>query len=172
VTVYFDPLITDQRRLETAARAAGDAPAVAEAAGRQVRIPVCYGGEFGPDLAEVARFAGLDEAGVVARHAGGSYRVFMIGFVPGFAYMGSVDAAIAAPRRASPRPRVPAGSVGIAGAQTGVYPRETPGGWQLIGRTPAALFDPDRAEPCLLAPGDAVRFEAIDRAAFDRLADA
>jgi inhibitor of KinA len=171
VTVYFDPLLTDQRRLEALLRAAGDAAAAPDGGhGREVQIPVCYGGDFGPDLADVSRFAGLDEDAVVSRHAGGRYRVFMIGFVPGFAYLGVVDRAIAIPRRATPRRRVPAGSVGIAGQQTGVYPSSTPGGWQLIGRTPLTLFTPDRDEPCLLAPGDTVQFVPIDRAAFDRLA--
>ncbi len=170
VTIYFDPLRADARRLEAVARAAGEAPAPDGEAGREVAIPVCYGGEFGPDLAEVARFARTDEAGVVARHSAGRYRVFMMGFVPGFAYMGVVNERIAASRRDTPRLRVPAGSVGIAGAQTGVYPCETPGGWQVIGRTPLTVFDASRDEPCLLAAGDTVRFEPIDRAAFDRLA--
>jgi inhibitor of KinA len=170
VTIYFDPLRADTRRLEAVAHAAGEAPAPDTEPGREIAIPLCYDGDFGPDLGDVARFARMDEAGVVARHSAGRYRVYMMGFVPGFAYMGVVDERIAAPRRETPRLRVPAGSVGIAGAQTGIYPRETPGGWQLIGRTPLTLFDPTRDEPCLLAPGDAVRFEPIDRAAFDRLA--
>ncbi len=118
----------------------------------------------------MARFAGMSEDEVVvAATRPPTYRVFMLGFVPGFAYLGIVDARIAAPRHATPRVRVPRGSVGIAGVQTGVYPAETPGGWQLIGRTPLKPFDPQRAEPFLLKAGDAVRFEAIDRAAFDRL---
>jgi inhibitor of KinA len=100
-------------------------------------------------------------------HSAVTYRVFMLGFVPGFAYMGMVDERIAMPRRATPRVRVPAGSVGIAGVQTGIYPAETPGGWQIIGRTPVKPFDPSRAEPFLLTAGDAVQFYPIDRAAFE-----
>jgi inhibitor of KinA len=134
-----------------------------------VRIPVCYGGEFGPDLSAVAAFGHVAEEEVIRLHASTPYRVFMLGFVPGFAYLGLVDDQIAAPRRATPRVRVPRGSVGIAGAQTGVYPAETPGGWQLVGRTPVKPNDPIRKEPFLMQPGDVVQFYAIDRAEFDRL---
>jgi inhibitor of KinA len=134
-----------------------------------VSIPVCYDEDLGPDLPAVAAFAGLGPADVIRLHAGATYRVFMLGFVPGFAYMGIVDDRIAIPRHATPRVRVPAGSVGIAGVQTGIYPAETPGGWQLIGRTPLAPFDPDRPEPFLLKAGDAVRFRPIDRDEFERL---
>jgi len=135
-----------------------------------IDVPVCYGGEFGPDLEEVARFGGCSTGEVVALHASREYRVFMLGFVPGFPYMGSVDARIAAPRRQSPRVRVPAGSVGIAGAQTGIYPSETPGGWNLIGRTTFRAFDLTRTPPSLLGPGSRVRFVPIDREEYDRLA--
>ena len=125
-----------------------------------MRIPVCYGGDLGPDLAGVASFAGMPEADVVRAHAAATYRVFMLGFVPGFAYLGIVDERIAMPRHSTPRVRVPLGSVGIAGVQTGVYPAETPGGWQLIGRTPVKPFDPSRADPFLMKAGDAVQFYA------------
>jgi KipI family sensor histidine kinase inhibitor len=145
------------------ARRAGAPPA----APRTVVIPVCYGGDFGPDLAHVARHAGLAADVVIARHAAGDYRVAMLGFQPGFPYLIGLDAALATPRHATPRPRVAAGSVGIGGAQTGVYPGAAPGGWQLIGRTPLAMFDAARRPPALLAPGDRVRFEAIPRSAFD-----
>ncbi len=128
---------------------------------RRVEIPVRYGGEFGPDLAEVASRCGLTEDEVVARHSAAEYRVYMLGFAPGFAYLGGLDPAIAAPRRSTPRTRVPAGSVGIAGMQTGIYPLETPGGWQIIGRSPRPLFRPESAEPCLLRPGDRLRFVPI-----------
>ena len=127
-------------------------------AGRTVDIPVVYGGESGPDLAEVAAFARCTPEAVVERHAGTVYRVYMLGFLPGFPYMAHVDATIAAPRRAIPRLRVAAGSVGIAGMQTGIYPRESPGGWQIIGRTASTLFDQAQLPPALLAPGDRVRF--------------
>jgi inhibitor of KinA len=169
VAVYFDPLRTDGRALTACVEREAAKPAKAGPAARMpVRIPVCYGGELGPDLAGVASFAGLPESDVVGVHAGATYRVFMLGFVPGFAYLGIVDARIAMPRRATPRVRVPAGSVGIAGAQTGVYSAETPGGWQLIGRTPVKPFDPGRAEPFLMKAGDAVQFYPIERAEFDR----
>ena len=130
---------------------------------------MCYGGELGPDLTVVAAFSGLSEAEVIAVHAESTYRVYMLGFLPGFAYLGSVDERIAIPRRESPRLRVPAGSVGIAGRQTGVYPLPAPGGWQLIGRTPTRLFDLARAEPFLLRPGDQVRFAAVSESEFRRL---
>ena len=127
---------------------------------RTIEIPTHYGGDHGPDLEAVAQLAGLSPADYADRHAAGVYRVFMLGFTPGFAYLGGLDPALAAPRRANPRTRVPAGSVGIAGAQTGIYPCDSPGGWRLIGRTDLALFDPQRPEPCLLRPGDTVRFVA------------
>ena len=171
VAVHFNPLHTDgdalHARLER--EAARPSPSLA-AALAPVRIPVCSDGEFGPDLEAVAAFARMDPAAVIAAHTATTYRVFMLGFVPGFAYLGTVDARLAMPRRSTPRVRVPAGSVGIAGVQTGIYPTETPGGWQLIGRTPVRPFDPDRAEPFLMKAGDAVRFCTIDRAEYDRLA--
>ncbi len=136
-----------------------------------IDIPVCYGGDFGPDLAEVAAHAHLTESEVIARHAAGDYRVAMLGFAPGFPYLLGLDRALQMPRRANPRTRVPAGSVAIGGAQAGIYPRELPGGWQLIGRTPRVLFDPRRDAPCLLAPGDRVRFRAVDEATFAQLAE-
>jgi inhibitor of KinA len=171
VALFFDPLRTDYDVLvERVEREAGR-PAVEAARQPDVlRIPVCYGGDFGPDLAAVAAFGGIGADEVIAMHAATTYRVFMLGFVPGFAYMGIVDVRIAAPRHRTPRLRVPAGSVGIAGVQTGVYPAETPGGWQLIGRTPLRPFDAQRAEPFLMKAGDAVRFVPIDREEFERLA--
>jgi KipI family sensor histidine kinase inhibitor len=164
VAVYYDPLRTDFARLSdllTLEAPAADAEDPKRRERRSaVRIPVRYGGTDGPDLADVAAFAKLSEAEVIARHSGRSYRVFMMGFLPGFPYLGTVDPTIAAPRRATPRVRVPAGSVGIAGSQTGIYPTESPGGWQLIGRTPLRLFDLSRPTPFLLEPGDAVEFVA------------
>jgi len=171
VAVFFDPLRTNydtllERIERDAGRPAPDAARQAE----PVRIPVCYGGDLGPDLGAVAAFGGISADEVIALHASATYRVFMLGFVPGFAYMGIVDARIAAPRHSTPRVRVPAGSVGIAGVQTGIYPAETPGGWQLIGRTPIKPFDANRAQPFLMKAGDAVRFYAIDRAEYERFA--
>ena len=168
VAVYFDPLHTDGDALTAclereAARPASEASAARPA----VRIPICYGGDLGPDLPAVAAFAGVSEPEVIRLHAAESYRVFMLGFVPGFAYLGIVDQRIAMPRHATPRVRVPSGSVGIAGVQTGIYSAETPGGWQLIGRTPVKPFDPVREPPFLLKAGDAVQFYPIDRAEYD-----
>lgn len=134
--------------------------------GRCVEIPVCYGDADGPDLEEVAARAGLPPAEVVARHSAAEYFVHAIGFTPGFPYLGGLPPELATPRRASPRPRVAAGSVGIGGAQTGIYPQETPGGWNLIGRTLLTLFDSARAEPSLLRTGDTVKFQPIARAPF------
>lgn len=136
-----------------------------------VEIPVCYGGELGPDLEDVARHAKLDMAQAIARHAAADYNVAMLGFAPGFAYLLGLDPALHAPRRATPRTRVPAGSVAIGGAQTGIYPRELPGGWNLIGRTPFKLFDAQREPPCLLAPGDTVRFRPIAPREFVAMAE-
>ena len=169
VAIYFDPLRTDMNALtDSIESAAAGAEQSATVARTPVRIPVCYGGEFGPDLPAVADFARCSEDDVVRRHASTIYRVFMLGFVPGFAYLGIVDERIAMPRHAVPRVRVPARSVAIAGVQTGIYPGDTPGGWQLIGRTPMAPFDAERPEPFLLKAGDAVQFYAIERDEYDR----
>jgi inhibitor of KinA len=160
VAVHVDPLATrvpaliaDLRRL--ARESVTRSPA---AASQAIEIPVAYGGPDGPDLASVAAWSGLSEADVIDRHAGRTYRVFMIGFLPGFPYMGVVDDRIAMPRHPSPRVRVPAGSVGIAGRQTGIYPTASPGGWQVIGRATCTLFDVERDPPALLVPGQRLRF--------------
>ena len=169
IAIYYDPLRTDGAALWACVEREAVRPAPAlESATAPVRIPVCYGGELGPDLSAVAAFAQADEAEVVRLHAAATYRVFMLGFVPGFAYLGIVDDRIAMPRRSVPRVRVPAGSVGIAGIQTGVYPSETPGGWQLIGRTPLMPFDPSRDNPFLMKAGDSVQFYPIERRDYDR----
>ena len=160
VGIHFDPLLTDLAALERV---------VEEEASRRfeehenadrppVEIPVAYGDDEGPDLEAVAGWASCTPAEVIERHAARTYRVYMLGFVPGFAYLGRVDSRIAVPRRRVPRDRVPAGSVGIAGEQTGVYPIVTPGGWHLIGRTRVAMFDAARTPASLLRPGDLVRF--------------
>jgi inhibitor of KinA len=136
-------------------------------AGRVIEIPVCYGGAFGEDLEALARSRGLSADEVIAIHSGSDYHVHMLGFVPGFAYLGGLDARLAMPRRDTPRPRVPAGSVAIAGEQTAVYPLDTPGGWQIIGRTPLQLFQPDALPPSLLNAGDTVRFVQISAQEFE-----
>ena len=128
---------------------------------RKIVVPVVYGEEYGPDLACVAETHGLTEEEAIKKHTGTEYRVYMIGFVAGFPYLGEVADEIATPRLETPRLKVPAGSVGIAGKQTGIYPREAPGGWRIIGRTSIKLFDPKLEPPALLSPGDTVRFRPI-----------
>jgi len=158
--IHYDPLQTDLAALEQAIEQefAGLAAVDTIADRAVIEIPVNYGGEYGPDLDAVATFAGCSVDEVIKRHSSRTYRVYMLGFVPGFAYMGRVDPSIAAPRHRVPRERVPAGSVGIAGLQTGVYPVESPGGWQLIGHTTTMMFDANRDQPSLLSAGDLVRF--------------
>ena len=158
--IHVDPLQTDLGALERVIREEERQVETASAheQPRVVELPVRYGGDDGPDLAALAEWAHCSIDDVIDRHASRTYRVYMLGFVPGFAYMGRVDSTIAAPRHRLPRERVPAGSVGIAGEQTGVYPIVTPGGWQLIGRTDAVMFDSARETPSLLQPGDLVRF--------------
>jgi KipI family sensor histidine kinase inhibitor len=170
--VPFDPEAIDAEQaerevaaivaeLENASTAAGEADAESRSA-PPLDIAVRYGGEDGPDLDWVAEARGLSSAEVVRLHGGTIYTVFMLGFVPGFAYLGSLPPALVTPRRPTPRPRVPAGSVGIAGEQTAIYPTDTPGGWQLIGRTDLRVWDSGRDPPALLVPGTRVRFVALD----------
>jgi KipI family sensor histidine kinase inhibitor len=156
VAIYFDPLVADLEGLEAVLLTVRGAQ-LAEVRD-PIMIPVAYGGEDGPDLEALAAFAACDVETVVRRHAAVTYRVFMLGFLPGFPYMAAVDDSLAMPRRDSPRLRVAAGSVGIAGHQTGIYPSDSPGGWQIIGRTFERLFDPYRNPAALLRPGDRVRF--------------
>lgn len=139
---------------------------------RVVEIPVCYDDEYAPDLEAVAAACGLAVDDVISRHQDSPHVVEMLGFAPGFPYIGGLDERLGLPRRPTPRTRVPIGSVGIANAQSVIYPLETPGGWNLIGRTPLALFVPDEEPPCLLRPGDAVRFVRIDAARYRELAAA
>lgn len=177
--IRFDPFAQDNDTLLEAITKAlshdshqGDeqqATTSEQVSARQVEIPVCYGGDAGGDLAAVAAHARLAPAEVIARHTAATYTVAMLGFAPGFPYLLGLDPALHMPRRDNPRTHVPAGSVAIGGAQTGVYPSILPGGWHLIGRTPAVLFDPARDPPCLLAPGDRVRFRAIDADEFAAL---
>jgi inhibitor of KinA len=136
---------------------------------REVEIPVCYGGEHGPDLNDVSAKHGMRPEQVIALHSSSSYLVYFLGFVPGFAYLGGLPEALVTPRLATPRRIVPAGSVGIAGSQTGVYPVATPGGWRLLGRTPVPMFRPDRIELSLLSIGDRVRFAPISPEQFAAL---
>lgn len=134
----------------------------------RITIPVCYDQSLAPDLVALAELHQLTVEEVIQLHTAQTYRVYMIGFLPGFAYMGSVDERIRTARKTSPRTRVPAGSVGIAGGQTGIYPLDSPGGWQLIGQTPLRLFDVTQTDPCLLQPGDEVQFCSISLTEFHK----
>lgn len=164
--VHYDPLRTGQARLEQAIRGLLGHSAGSRAGASLWHVPVCYEGEFAPDLPEVARLAGLRPSEVIRLHSGTVFHVYMLGFLPGFPYMGDLPEQLSLPRRADPRLRVPAGSISIATSLTAIYPYESPGGWHLIGATPIRLFDADRKNPALLAPGDAVEFEPITTASF------
>ncbi|WP_341963185.1 5-oxoprolinase subunit PxpB [Planococcus maritimus] len=167
VTVFYDPCQLKQAEVEQELKSLmAQMDEVETPAPRQIEIPVCYGGDFGPDLCYVAEHNGLTEEEVIDIHTSGIYSVHMIGFAPGFPFIGGMSEKIAAPRRKSPRLRIPERTVGIAGMQTGVYPIETPGGWQLIGRTPLRLFVPDQDIPSLLRAGDEIRFTQIDEAEY------
>lgn len=167
--VHFDPAVTsfDAVAEWLNSQATSDEPSQA---GRTVEIPVAYGGDFGSDLAEIAERSGLSADEVVQRHAGAEYTVGAVGFQPGFGYLEGLPAELHTPRRGTPRTSVPAGSVGIGGPYTGVYPSDSPGGWNLLGRTPLRVWDEHRQEPSLLGPGDRVRFRPIDAAEYERLA--
>lgn len=174
IAVHYDPLIAARgARRSPYARVVDELTAALRGLtaeqlppAKVVEIPVCYGGALGPDLDDVARAHGMTADDVVRVHTGGDYLVYMVGFMPGFAYLGGLPAKLATPRRTTPRTVVPAGTVGIGGSQTGVYPLDSPGGWNLIGKTPLAVFDIARAEPALLSTGDRVRFRAITDAQF------
>jgi inhibitor of KinA len=164
VEILFHELIEQIKQVESQLEAA----AIPEP--KIVEIPVVYGGEFGPDLEFVATHNNLSREEVIALHVGRDYLVYMLGFTPGFCYLGGMSEQLETPRLAEPRTCIPAGSVGIAGKQTGIYPIDSPGGWQLIGKTPLCLFDPDRDPVTLIKAGDYVRFIQIDEQEYKRLA--
>ncbi|MFT2011128.1 5-oxoprolinase subunit PxpB [Pontibacter sp. 13R65] len=175
VTIYYNPWLISQKGRYDPYQSVVDLllPLLTqtyqephELPSRLIEIPVCYGGKYGPDLEFVAIHNGLSSEMVVSLHSATEYMVYMIGFAPGFPYLGGMNSLIATPRRDSPRPAIPPGSVGIAGDQTGIYPLQTPGGWQLIGRTPLTLFQPFRQSPSLLKAGDKVRFVPISEKEF------
>ncbi|MBI5792870.1 MAG: 5-oxoprolinase subunit PxpB [Rhodocyclales bacterium] len=173
LTVHFDPLRIDRNALSAQLLQAAQAMPQESALATRWRIPVSFGGESGPDLAQVAQATGRSEADVVDAICATELRVFLIGFLPGFPYLGELPAWMHLPRRSTPRTAVPANSLAIAGAQAAIYPWQSPGGWHLLGQTPVRLFDvSDAARPALLAPGDSVRFTAVDPHEFRRLATA
>ena len=170
VLVYYDPLVVSYSELVSQLRSLDqtqtDSPT---AAPRVVELPTVYGGDYGPDLEHVAEHTGLPQEEVIHTHAGTDYLIYMMGFTPGFPYLGGMSERIATPRLQTPRTIIPAGSVGIAEKQTGVYPVQSPGGWQLIGRTPMRLFDPRRDPPVLVEAGDYLRFVPINEDTFHQL---
>jgi inhibitor of KinA len=170
--IYYDPLATSRAELESAIRSRIGGGGEPVRTARLWHVPVCYEGAFAPDLSEVAARLGLAPEAVVSLHSGADYHIYMLGFLPGFPYMGDLPEALALPRRAEPRLSVPAGSVAIALQLTAIYPYESPGGWHLIGMTPIRLFDAARPRPALFAPGDAVRFEPITPAQFAAIREA
>ena len=169
--INYDPLTTDpgriKRGLENLETRLGS---IVIPEPEKVEIPVCYGGELGPDLEFVARHTGLETEEIIRRHSAPLYQIYMIGFTPGFPFLGGMDESLTTPRLSTPRTLVPAGSVGIANNQTGMYPIDSPGGWQLIGRTPLRLFRPEKENPFLYRAGDLIEYNPISRPEFDRLA--
>lgn len=171
--IDFHPLSLTPQELENLVISLNSEVRSAEAlAADLIEIPVCYEGEFAPDLADVAQHLRLTEEQVVTLHAEGEYHVYFLGFAPGFAYMGGLSQRLYVPRLRTPRTHVSAGSVGLAGEQTGIYPNDSPGGWQLIGRTPLHMFIPSRNPQSRLRPGDRVRFKRITHAEFEQMARA
>ncbi len=163
VVVYYEPLITTFERLKsTLIELSANLQEIEIAPPDLIELPVCYGGEFGPDLDFVATSHGLSQEEVIRLHSDPEYLVYMIGFTPGYPFLGGLPEALHTPRLDTPRKKVPAGSVGIANSQTGIYPIESPGGWQLIGQVPIKLFDPKKNDPFLLSAGNIIKFRSID----------
>ncbi|WP_271401976.1 5-oxoprolinase subunit PxpB [Salinicoccus roseus] len=167
--IYFDIFRTDAGTLEAMMESIDEAALLEEEIEyRVIEIPVCYGGEYGPDIGNFEE-NGLSEQEVIDMHADKEYLVYMLGFMPGFPYLGGLDEKLHKPRLETPRVRIPAGSVGIGGRQTGMYPFESPGGWNLLGRTPVPLFDPGREETILYAAGDRIIYRPIDEDEYKRI---
>ncbi|WP_405097416.1 5-oxoprolinase subunit PxpB [Oceanobacillus sp. FSL H7-0719] len=173
VTIYYDPAQISYETLEGRMNSLyGSLSQIDIPPAEVITIPVCYGGESGPDLQHVAEVNQLTEEEVIQIHTGSDYLIYMMGFSPGFPYLGGMSEKIATPRLASPRAKIPAGSVGIAGSQTGVYPSESPGGWQIIGRTPLDLYNPNSDRPILLQTGNYVRFKQVSEKEYEKIVQA
>lgn len=167
--VSYDPMVIHYDQLESQLEEMSSAPSGPAKAPREFNIPVCYGGEFGVDLEEVSKETSLSIKEIIDIHTSTQFRVYMLGFIPGFVYMGSIPPELNCSRKTTPRLKVPSRSVGLAGQQTGIYPTEAPGGWQIIGRTPVNIIDLSQTNPFLFEAGDSIRFNSIDQDEYKRM---